>query len=280
VAASPDNPARKRKPRAGEFLLLPRPFVVTGLPYKRDESVRQVTRRARLGAQTFLTVTYIATHPDYPLPFGADRSLLAWITTQAFATGAIQFSAIADYLETFQLDRGGKSYKLFRERFQRLAHLAIRIEREEGPDRTVNRLFLIPASYEPIELGRPSSTPPSRKILTYHRYGFLLDRRFHEYLREHPVPVPLKVARTFHNSPRRWDFALLVLYRSFAATKPTVIPWQALLDHLGSQARDPYRLRYQLERDLTVLQSLVDRELGRFLPGTGGLRISPSESRD
>jgi hypothetical protein len=250
---------------------------VTGLPYKCDDSVREVTRRARLGARTWLSVTYIATHPDYPLPYGADRGLLAWMTTQAFATGAVQFSAIADYLRTFHLDQGGKSYELFRERFQRIANLAIRIEREEGHDCTVNRLFLIPASYEPIELGQKTLTPPTRKILSYHRYGFLLEARFHDYLRENPVPVPLKVARAFHNSPRRWDFALLVLYRSFAAANPTVIPWVELLEHLGGGQRHSRRLRYQLKADLAALEKLVNARLAVFLPGSRGLEVLPAE---
>jgi hypothetical protein len=278
VAASNDNPKRRRNPRSEEILLLPRPFVVTGLPYKRDQAVREVTRLAQLGAATRLRVTYIATHPDYPLPFGADRGLLAWITTEAFRTGAVQFSAIADYLRTFHLDRGGKSYRLFRERFARLAHLAIRIEREEDPDRTVNRLFLIPTSYEPIELARSSSQSPDRKILSYQRYGFLLDTRFWEYLRSTPVPIPLAIARACHNSPRRWDFALLVLYRSFAATRPTVISWHTLMEHMGSQATEPYRLKYQLKSDLRLLRQLTKEDLAEFLAGRRGLRILPLQS--
>ncbi len=271
-------PPPNRTPAPGSLteriLLLPKPLVLTGLPYKCDPTVRQVTRRARLGRERWITVTYLATHPDFSLPFGADRALLAWITTQAFATGQVHFSAIADYFRAFGLDTGGRAYTIFRQRYQRIANLAIRIEQLDPDQRTTQRLFVIPTSQEPLELLTGSTRNLERKLLRYHRYGFTLDNNLWRYLRENPVPAPLAVLRAFHNSPRGWDLAQLVLYRSFVAKRPTVIPWDALLEQLGGKrGRDPYRLKYQLQSDLKKLRGLLAETPAEFLAGGRGLRI-------
>lgn len=273
--APPPAPAPVARPPRREILLQPRPLVLAALPYKRDDSVRALTRVARTGAASTLKVTYIATEDRYPLPFGADRGLLAWITTKGFATGEVRFSTIRQYFDAFQLDDGGRGYRIFRERFQRVANLAIRIEQTDGASREVKRLLLVPESHEPIELSSGSVADLERKLLSYHRYSFSLDPRFLGYLKATRIPTPLDLLRQLHDSPREWDFAQLVLFRCFAAQSLSVIPWPELLGQLGSAESNPRRLRRHLDRVLDLIRELHPEFPARFLAAGRGLEVQP-----
>lgn len=263
-----------RAPRL-EVLLQPRPLIVTGLPYKRDDSLREVTRTARIGADLVLRVTFLATDSRYALPFGADRGLLAWITTRAFADGTVRFSAVREYFRAFRLDPGGRSYRLFRERYQRIANLALRIEEISSQGRQVRRLFLIPAASEPPALAEGSERDLERQVLSYERYGFELDPAFWQYLRDTRIPTPLDLLRRFHDQPQAWDFAQLLLFRCYTARSPSVIPWDELLEQLGAKTTHPRRLKATLAGVLHTVQSFHPHVEARFLPGLAGLEVWP-----
>ena len=263
------------EPSGLQVLLQPRPLILTGLPYRRYDTLREVTRLARTGADSFLRVTYIATDRRYTLPYGADRSLLAWITTKAFQDGTVRFSAVADYFRAFGLDRGGRGYRLFWQRYQRVAALAIRIEQIDDGARHVRRLFLVPESVEPRELGADPAAAAGKRLFGYNRYHFRLDREFWQYLKATRVPTPLPLLRAFHDSPLRWDFAQWVLYRSYACRSPSVVPWPALLEQLGTADRDHRRLKWQLARTLETIRGLYPECGVRFLPGLRGLSVWP-----
>ena len=258
-----------------EVLLQPRPLIVTGLPYKRNDSLREVKRTARIGVGSSLSVTYLATDSRYPLPFGADRGLLAWITTRAFADGTVRFSAIAEYFRAFRLDPGGRSYRLFRERYQRISNLALRIEEVSAEGRTVRRLFLVPSAFEPPALVEGSAGDLKRQLLSYDRYGLELDSSFWQYLRETRIPTPLDLLRTFHDAPQAWDFAQLVLFRCYTARSVSVIPWEELLEQLGASRSHPRRLKATLAGVLDTVRSFQPQLQARFLPGLAGLEVRP-----
>ncbi len=56
---------------------------------------------------------------------GADRALLAWITTLTYDTGFVNFASLTDFFEAFQLARSGVQYRRFEERLQRLLSLSM-----------------------------------------------------------------------------------------------------------------------------------------------------------
>ena len=270
--------AAELPPGAPEVLLQPRPFVLTGLPYRRTQH-REITRTARVGKASWLRVTYLATDSRFPLPFGADRGLLAWITTQAFATGAVRFSAITEYFRAFGLDPGGRGYRLFRERFERIAHLAIRIEQIDQDARTVRKLFLIPQPVEPRKLLEGPVGDLERKVLSYERYGFELDPGFWEYLKATRVPTPLALLRKLHARPLAWDLTQLVLYRCFAAKKPSAIPWRELAAQLGSQDQHRRRLRARVKAALAEIRTVAPGANAELDPRTGSLLVGPPGAR-
>ena len=231
-----------------EVLLQPRPLILTGLPYKRNDSLREITRTARTGAASVLKVTFLATESRYSLPFGADRGLLAWITTRAFADGRVRFCAIRDYFRAFRLDAGGRSYALFRERYQRIANLALRIEEISADERRVKRLFLVPEASEPPSLSKGTASELERNLLSYHRYGFELDPGFWQYLKDTRIPTPLDLLRRFHDQPQAWDFAQLLLFRCYTARSPSVVPWEAALGAARRRERPPSPAEGQARR--------------------------------
>jgi len=61
-------------------------------------------------------VFFSTTEPGVPIPFGADRALLAWITTLTYDSGFVTFSNLTDFFDAFQLARSGVQYQRFEQR--------------------------------------------------------------------------------------------------------------------------------------------------------------------
>jgi hypothetical protein len=86
-----------------------------------------LAREAQIGAETYLTVYFSTTEPGVPIPFGADRALLAWITTLTYDTGFVTFTNLTDFFEAFHLARSGVQYQRFEQRLQRLLSLSLTV---------------------------------------------------------------------------------------------------------------------------------------------------------
>jgi hypothetical protein len=259
------------------LLLQAKALILCNLPY-RQLAARTITRSARLGRDAWLHVTFASVDDGVPLAFGADRAVLGWIQTHAYRDGFVSFDTLTEFFRAFGLSDGGREYARFRERLRRLESLAIRIRYETHSD--VGSLHLRPilASFTP-RTGRPVSdnAPDQHPQLVLlripGRYGFQLDPTFHEYLRENKVPLPLPLMRLFRNSPQAWDFASLVLFRSYAARTRSVIPWRALIDQLGTSDRSHRRLKLALAQVLEEIRVIYPTLPARFLYGKGGLQI-------
>lgn len=89
------------------------------------------------------------------------------------------------------------------------------------------------------------------------------------------MPLPLPVMRVFHNSPKAWDFASFVLYRSFAARTSSVIPWGDFLQQIASEDSAHRRLKASLGEVLAHIRVIYPDFPPRFLPGRQGLLIEP-----
>ncbi len=260
------------------LLLQAKALILCSLPYRRI-AARSVTRSARLGRDAWLHVTFASVDEGIPLAFGADRTLLGWIQTHAYRDGFVSFETLTEFFRAFGLSDGGREYARFRERLRRLESLAIRIRYETQSDIGSIQLRPILASFTP-RAGRPIEDRPDQDLQLVilripGRYGFQLDPTFHEYLRENKVPLPLPLMRLFKNSPQAWDFASLVLYRSYAARTRSIIPWRALIDQLGTSDRSHRRLKLALGQVLEEIRVIYPNLPARFLYGKNGLQIDP-----
>ena len=273
------NQRRRAKATSIERLVQSKALLLCPLPFA-PTSARSVTRIARVGRAARLTVTLTALGDHLPLPFGADRTLLAWIQTLAFSSGFAAFDAVVEYLTTFGLGSGGRDYRVFRERLARLENLAVLVQLESADEIATLRLHPLKGSFLPrnrrsgTQTLAASGAPPSQLLLR-NRYGLALDPDFWAYLRDQPVALPFELLLPFTNRPKAWDFASFVLYRSFAAKQATRIPWCELVSQLASVDRSPRRLRATLGRVLAEIRSRRSRFPARLGPGAEGLWIEP-----
>lgn len=262
---------------SSDLLLQAKALVLCALPYKRIPE-QQLTRTAKLGRDTTLSVTFAAIGKDAVLPYGADRALLGWIQTRAYTEGFISFDRLTEFLSAFGLDDGGKNYRLFRGRVDRLSRLAVSIETSTQDEEALLNITPIRAAYYPKstkEAKRTLTTEEAGQLLLIpQRYGFQLDPVFWEYLRANPVPLPLPLMRLFHNKPKGWDFAQFVLYRCFAAKRRSVVPWSVFSEQLGSTDHDRRRLKFTLKRCLAEMKVIYPDLPAKFLPEYEGLEVA------
>jgi hypothetical protein len=237
---------------------------------------RGARRPASAGAPTSRSSSRPSTRGQ-PLPFGADRALLGWIQTLALQGGpTVRFDRLSDFFRAFGLASSGREYRIFRERLSRLCGLSItvRLSAEDG-DRQLS-MIPIKKSFTPgagDEARTVLRSEASQLLLVPRSYGLELDPDFYQYLCEHPVPLPMPIMRLFHNSPKAWDFAQIVLYRSYAASTACVMTWPELLDQMSSEDTALSRLKATLRQVLREIQTVYPGFPARFLPARQGLRI-------
>ncbi len=261
-----------------ELLVQAKGLLLCTLPLKRTLETR-LYRRAKVGERDEILVTFAAVDSRISLPFGADRALLAWIQTRAFRDGYVLFDSLNDFLECFHLNSSGANYARFRQRLERIANLTIQV-RVTGSDVDITNA-------PPLERAVFPGTPPAlrqlvlpdceggEKVLRPGRYGLQLSRSFHRYLRESPIPLPLELLRRFHDKPMAWDLASLAVWRCYAASRASVVPWHSLVEHLGSHDRDRKHLRRSLCRILDQVRLLYPGFPVQLLPRYRGLAIQP-----
>jgi len=265
-----------------DLLIQAKALLLCALPYKRTDAAR-ITKQAQIGRDLTLSVTF-ATMSEAGLPYGADRALFAWIQTKAYPDGFVSFDSLREFLKAFELDEGGKNYKRFYERLERLKGMAVSIK-VEGPTGTLlNNIFPVRAAYTPRnpeqmrqQVNHEVNEAAGQMLLipTPKQYGFQLDERFMAYFRSNPVPMPLSLMKIFYDRPKAWDFAQIVLYRCFAAKSVSVIPWEDLIGMLGSEDTDHPRLKYTLNAVLKEVKLVYPNVPAEFLEGQQGLRVSP-----
>jgi hypothetical protein len=240
---------------AHTLLLAAKALVFCGFPLQPSPSTT-ITREAQIGADTHLTVYFSTTEPGVPLPFGADRALLSWITTLTYDTGFVTFSSLTDFFEAFRLARSGVQYRRFEERLQRLLSLSLSVILKTPTGivrlnmRPLQKAYTPRDGYEARKLlaaendsGQLSLLPSDLK-----RYGIVLDPAFHEYLRNNPVVLPLPLMRRFHNRPLFWDAASYLLYRCWSARTLSRISWKQVRRQLASVDQHDRRLVQSLNR--------------------------------
>ena len=236
---------------------------------------RSVTRVAQIAPGSRLAVTFTSVDEEVPLPFGADRALLTWMQTQAYRDGFVSLRSLTGFFRAFNLHPSGSEYQRFRARLQRVASLAITIRLDTENESLRLRLHPLKCARTPKEFETTGQTLPSAQVLRRERFGFALDPDFWAYLRANPVPLPLPLMRRFHGRPKAWDLAAFVLYRSYVARTPSVVPWPDLMAQLGSRDTFPRRLKATLSAVLDEIRVVYPNLRTRFLPGFAGLEIQP-----
>ena len=261
-----------------ELMVQAKGLLLYTLPLLRTSATR-LQRKARIGESDEILVTFASVNPQVALPFGADRAVLAWIQTRAFRDGYILFDTLNDFFDSFHLNASGANYARFKQRLERIANLTIQI-RVTGTDVDITNAPPVeraifpdtPVRHRQIFVPGPDGR---EQVLRPRRYGLQLSRSFHRYLCESPIPLPLELLRCFHDKPMAWDLASLAIWRCYAASRPSFIPWSSLVDHLGSHDRNRKQLKRALRRILDRIRLAYPSFPAHFLPHYQGLAIEP-----
>lgn len=265
-----------------ELLLQAKALVLCALPYRRVEDIR-ITRRAQIGKDAWIAVTFAAVGEGAELPFGADRALLGWIQTQAYHDGFIEFATLKEFLGAFGLSDGGLHYKRFRARVERLSTLSVTVQADLPDEILIKNIPPIREAFFPktskAARARLGNEESGQLLMIPERYGFRLDPDFWAYLKANPVPLPLPLMRLFHAKPKAWDFTQFVLYRCYAAKSRSVVPWRAFYEQLGSSDKDHRRLKFTLKKILGEIQVVYPDLPATFLEGYKGLEVAPWKPR-
>ena len=263
-----------------EFLVAAQALIYCGLPYKPllDSSGKPIThyKRTARTARGSVTLTVAAQDPDIPLPFGKDRLALAWVQTKAKKQGdpLVRWESAREFFEVFGLDGGGKEYRLFRETWERLSNAVFTI-RYEGEEFVRGRLIPLLEDYDlPTHRDRQQESGGVTRMKGL-PYFVRLSPTLWKHLQESPVPLRWDVMRHFRNEPKAWDFVSFICYRAWTlemagvkgGTAVARIPWQELLEQLGTEDKDEYRLRHTLKRILDRLKVIWPECRADFMRG-------------
>lgn len=237
-----------------ELILLAHALVVCGLPYNNTNE-RQIVKRARMADGSDITVTFTATDSECSMPYGSDRTLLHWLIDKAIRTNSayISWDSAVEFLKDAGLKSAGKNYQDLRDRYNRLSALAITIAR--GQDGHKRRLVLpiIEESNLPSTVDLKTERRGGRRLLG-DPYGFKLNQRFFEDVKEFHVPVPWEIIRKTRKQSQLQDLMIWLYWRSFAAKKASSIPIDALRDQFHTSDSNPWRLKQRVDEAIKTLK--------------------------
>lgn len=242
-----------------EVIKLAQAMILCTLPYSASKE-RQITRKSRLGDGSTLSVTFSAGIESTPLPYGADRKLLAWILDRAISSGSpsIGWESAWEYQQEMGLSRSGKNNSDLRERFMRISGLNINIERH-GSSSVAGRNFSIIEKYhlpKSIRTAKDEALNPTLPGLPSHEpYEVTLNQSLFDDIRRYYVAVPRSLWMQTKGNSQVQDLVLWLYYRCYAAQSETVIPWSALMDQFPHDSNQR-RMREHAREAIRMLRHL------------------------
>lgn len=246
----------------------PRDFVLTGMPYKRQSGLKFERRNGHFRFQ-------IVGHPDYGLPFGADRLIPFWLASAFRAQGCpehrtIVFRATRDILDCYGMTPSGNQYRRLAQRIQRVFG-AVYYAHDDTPGSSLpskqrgalrrQRLqfdagALIRAQkyslIDHLSLWINQHSQPNQYTLW--RNLIRLTEEFAEDIRNHAVPIDLDSIRAFRTRPFALDLYVWQSWRSWrlyteqrSAVRVPVHGANGLRAQIGSQYKSDRRFMQQLK---------------------------------
>lgn len=231
-------------------------LILASLPVSRT-SARQVTRRARVGDNAWVDVTYTAILPGVDLPFGGDRKLLAWIFDQAINSESpvIPWSRASQYQAEMGMSDGGSGYSRLAERFARVQGLAIAIQRSDGAGGTV-AYNLLTGSKLPTALEQRLISAGQRTLPNIEEHGIRINADLHKDIRQYHVAMPRALLLNLDGPTLMLDILYWLVYRCYSAKTESVIPWAAFTEQFGPNDSNPRRIKAHARRAIQVLRQV------------------------
>ncbi len=270
-------------------------LILCGLPYE-ETSERSVTRRARLGDGSWLSVTFTAMgyrderdendnpiiDPStrkqkvtaIPLPFGADRGPLHFLINKAIlrakdlerrgldrsAARFVEWETATQYLTEMRLAPGGKNRRDLRARIERIKFCAISVVRTkvgEPDDVMIAPVFSRSRLPSSIDASRASKQVEVIPSGEAPRItGVEFNADFFAEVSRNHMPVPVQLLRATMGRSQIQDYVLWIYWRAFAARKDTLIPWRSVREQLWQNDSNEARLAAIMKRAINTLRAV------------------------
>ncbi len=234
-----------------EVIKIAQAMLLCTLPYSATKE-SHITRTARLGDGSTLTVTFSKGISDVPLPFGSDRKLLAWVFDRAINSESpmIAWESAWEYQKETGLKRSGKNNKDLRERFHRISGLNINIERKDASGIAGKNFSIIDTYHLPPSITGKKFHPDQRSLGYAAEapeppaapFGISINQTLFNDIRKHHVAVPRALWLQAKGNSQVQDMILWLYYRCYSAKTESVVPWSALADQFP-QDKNPRRAR-------------------------------------
>ena len=247
-----------------EVIKIAQAMLLCTLPYSATTE-NHITRTARLGDGSTLTVTFSTGIADVPLPFGSDRKLLAWVFDRAINSESpmIAWESAWQFQKEMGLKRSGKNNKDLRERFHRISGLNINIERKDasgiaGKNFSIIDTYNLPPSIVAKKFNPDQSSlkyPADTAALPPAPFGISINQTLFHDIRKHHVAVPRSLWLQAKGNSQVQDMVLWLYYRCYAAKTESVIPWSALAEQFP-QDKNPRRARQHAREAIAQLRLL------------------------
>lgn len=256
-------------------------LVLLGLP-TRPVKDRQITKYSRLGDGSRITVTFTAVNEGVIIPYGADTNLLHWMINRSINTQSpfVSWNAALEYLKFANMSRSGRNMYLLRERVKRIAGLAVSIQRKNIVSSETYILPIVRASRLPNSLMVDSYT--SQNVLPFDEnkkekidFGFQFDEYFFHDFIDNNVPMLKALIQLVGEFPQMQLFIGFLCWRSWAATSPSVIPWENLRNQLWHSDSNIWRIQKRFRDTIRALRVAWPEIQAEVLPH--GLWIAPPE---
>lgn len=249
---------------SGEKLFTAQLLIYCGLPISPTDQER-VVRKARLADGSWVRVTFIRTHNAIPLPYGADRTMVYFLTNKAVVQQSpyLRWEYANEYQHLFGLNPdSGKHFRHVQERFTRVSWMDITVEYLDLEGKTVDHFKcpLIDHARISAEVDEEGNWRPAMSVSDMlavdQQVSFGL-RMFSE-LQRNPVPVPIELIRGAGKSWRQMDYAIFLYWRAFAGKTESFIPWHYLQEQFDQADTNPRRWRQEFKRTIALLRALPD----------------------
>jgi len=250
---------------SGEKLYTAVMMIFCGLPVEEPEDGGPVVRKTQLPDRSWVRVTFSRSHEHVPLPSGADRTMVYFLTNKAVLQNSpvLQWDCANEYMHLFGMNPdSGKNYRDVQARFIRVAYMNILVEYLDPEGKFVDswKCPLVQKARIAADTdgeGNWKATESLAKMLDTDQAVGLSPEFFKELL-AHPVPIPIEIIKAAGKEYRLMDFLIFLYWRTFAARTESLIPWKYIQQQFDNSDSNIRRWRQKFRKAVNLLQRLPD----------------------
>ena len=236
-------------------------LIFMGLP-NRSTPERVIRKSTRMGDGSQIVVTFTAMNEGVSLPFGSDVNMLHWMINRAIQLGSpfVSWETAQEYLTWMNLSKGGRTLKELRGRFERIAGLAITVQRTDSTDvetfvMPIVRASRLPKSVKPQDNQATASTAAHEEQQNRSRpRGLMFDESFFKDFIAHNVPMLKALLLLVSERPQLQQYIGFLGWRSWAASSATLIPWANLREQIWHGDSNERRIKQRFKETILALR--------------------------